>query len=87
MQPIVGSIVQLAFFLTPIIWKPEALGTRAWLISFNPLAVFMEIVRGPIYGAIPSPEIYLAAIGITVVLYLVAAPLFVRFRSRIAFWI
>lgn len=87
MQPIVGSIVQLAFFLTPIIWKPEALGARAYLVAFNPLALFMEIVRGPIYGTIPSPGIYLAAIGVTVVLYLIAAPLFVRFRSRIAFWI
>jgi lipopolysaccharide transport system permease protein len=47
----------------------------------------MEVVRGPIYGAIPSAEIYLGAIGVTVVLYLLAVPLFARFRARIAFWI
>jgi lipopolysaccharide transport system permease protein len=87
MQPIVGSIVQLAFFLTPIIWKPEALGARAYLANYNPLYLFMEVVRGPIYGAIPSADIYLGAIGVTVALYLIAAPLFARFRARIAFWI
>lgn len=87
MQPIVGSVVQLAFFLTPIIWKPEALGARAYLANYNPLYLFMEIVRGPIYGSIPSAEIYLGAIGVTVALYLIAAPLFARFRARIAFWI
>jgi lipopolysaccharide transport system permease protein len=87
MQPIVGNIVQLAFFLTPIIWKPEALGSRANLINYNPLYLFLEIVRGPIYGGIPPLSIYLGAIGVTVALYLIAAPLLVRFRARIAFWI
>ena len=87
MQPIVGSIVQLAFFLTPIIWRPEALGARAYLAAFNPLYLFMEVVRGPIYGAIPASNIYLGAIGVTILLYLIAVPLFVRFRARVAFWI
>ncbi|SAL15771.1 ABC-2 type transporter [Caballeronia terrestris] len=87
MQPIVGSIVQLAFFLTPIIWKPEALGNRAYLVAYNPLYLFMEVVRGPIYGGVPSAVIYLGAIGVTVALYLIAIPLFARFRARIAFWI
>jgi ABC-type polysaccharide/polyol phosphate export permease len=87
MQPIVGNIVQLAFFLTPIIWKPENLGDRAYIAKFNPLYMFMELVRGPIFGKIPDITIYGGAIGMTVVLYVVAIPLFIRFRSRIAFWI
>jgi ABC-type polysaccharide/polyol phosphate export permease len=87
MQPIVASVVQLAFFLTPILWKPTALGTRAYLAHYNPLYIFMELVRGPIYGALPSGATYLSALGITVGLYAVALPLFARFRSRVAFWI
>ncbi|MEX3954860.1 ABC transporter permease [Trinickia sp. EG282A] len=87
MQPIVGSIVQLAFFLTPIIWQPGALGRRAYLLNLNPLYPFVEILRGPIHGGVPPASIYLTAIGITVALYLIAAPLFVRFRARIPFWI
>ncbi|CAM2176572.1 Lipopolysaccharide transport system permease protein [Paraburkholderia sacchari] len=87
MQPIVGSVVQLAFFLTPILWKPSALGTRAYIANFNPLFIFMELVRGPIYGALPDGATYLSAIGVTVVLYVVALPLFVRYRARVAFWI
>lgn len=49
MQPIVGSIVQLAFFLTPIFWKPSALGHRAYVAHYNPLYMFLELVRGPLY--------------------------------------
>jgi len=87
MQPIVASIVQLAFFLTPILWKPTALGARAYIAHFNPLYMFMELVRGPIYGNIPNESMYLGAAGVTLVLYVIAIPLFIRFRSRIAFWI
>lgn len=87
MQPIVASVVQLAFFLTPILWKPAALGTRAYIAQFNPLYMFMELVRGPIYGAIPDASVYLGACLVTVALYVVALPLFVRFRARVAFWI
>jgi ABC-type polysaccharide/polyol phosphate export permease len=87
MQPIVGSIVQLAFFLTPIFWKPSALGHRAYLVQYNPLYMFIELVRGPLYGAMPEAWIYAGAAITTVILYLIAIPLFIRFRSRIAFWI
>ena len=87
MQPIVNSIVQLAFFVTPIIWRPESLGRRAWVAHFNPLYFFLEMVRGPIYGEIPQAWIYWAAGAVTVGLYLVALPMYARFRARIAFWI
>jgi ABC-type polysaccharide/polyol phosphate export permease len=87
MQPIVASFVQLAFFLTPIIWKPEALGSRAYLVDYNPLFLFMEMVRGPIYGVVPSARVYVSALVVTLVLYIIAFPMFARFRSRIAFWI
>lgn len=87
MQPIVGSVVQLAFFLTPILWKPAALGTRAYIAKFNPLYIFMELVRGPIFGTIPDGSTYLYAGVVTVALYVIALPLFARFRSRVAFWI
>ncbi|RSC13256.1 MULTISPECIES: ABC transporter permease [Burkholderia cepacia complex] len=87
MQPIVGSIVQLAFFLTPIFWKPSALGHRAYVAHYNPLYMFLELVRGPLYGAMPDASVYAGAGITTVILFVLAIPLFIRFRSRIAFWI
>jgi len=87
MQPIVGSVVQLGFFLTPIMWKPEALGPRAFVAELNPLYYFLEVVRGPIYGTLPAPSVYIGAAAITAVLYMVGLPFYARFRSRVPFWI
>ncbi|MDR5831979.1 ABC transporter permease [Caballeronia sp. LP006] len=87
MQPIVGSVVQLAFFLTPIFWKPEALGQRAYLAEFNPLYMFVQVIRGPLFGPLPDVSIYIGVIVTTLVLYVVATPLYIRFRPRIPFWI
>lgn len=87
MQQIVGSVVQLAFFVTPILWKPELLHNRAYLANANPLYLFVQIIRGPIYGDIPALSTYATTIAITAVLYVIAIPLFVRFRSRIPYWI
>lgn len=87
MQPIVGSVVQLAFFLTPIFWKPEALGTRIAFAKYNPLFMLVDLLRGPILGYIPGANVYIGVGLITVVLYVVAIPMFVRYRQRIAFWV
>jgi ABC-type polysaccharide/polyol phosphate export permease len=87
MQQIVGSIVQLAFFLTPIFWKPEALGSRVAFAKYNPLFMFVDVVRGPIIGYVPGANVYIGVGLIIVFLYAAALPLFIRFRPRIAFWV
>ncbi|MBT5796899.1 MAG: ABC transporter permease, partial [Porticoccaceae bacterium] len=43
--PIVTSLVQVAFFFTPIMWAPEILKDRAWVAEYNPLYHMIEIVR------------------------------------------
>lgn len=87
MQQIVASVVQLAFFLTPILWKPELLGDRAFIAKYNPLFLFVDVLRGPVYGYLPGVKVYLGAGIVIVILYAVAIPLFSRYRQRIAFWV
>ena len=87
MQQIVGSVIQLAFFLTPILWKPELLGNRAYIANYNPFFMFIDVLRGPIYGYLPGIRVYAGTLLVIAVLYAVAIPLFVRFRQRIAFWV
>lgn len=86
-QPIVGSVVQLAFFLTPIFWKASMLGPRQWVVNWNPFFLFVELVRGPISGYIPGRNTYIGVGLVIFVLYAVALPLFSRYRQRISFWI
>ncbi len=57
--PITQSIVQLAFFLTPIVWIYEdllnssnpAIAERARIAELNPFLHFVEILRRPMLGS------------------------------------
>lgn len=86
-SPIVANVVQLAFFVTPVIWKAELLGEqRVWLL-LNPFYNLLETVRGPLVGGGGDISAWLAALGITAANATIAFAAFVRFRSRIAFWV
>ncbi|MEX2206623.1 MAG: ABC transporter permease [Myxococcota bacterium] len=84
---IVASVVQIVFFVTPIMWKPELLGARSHLMAWNPFHHLIEIVRAPLLGQMPSLENYAAVGVITAANALVAAALFCRYRARIAYWL
>jgi len=84
---IVGSIVQIAFFVTPVIWKPELIGADQVWLPLNPFFAVMETVRGPIMGTGISLTVWLAAIFYTAIVWVVARIFFTRFRNRVAFWV
>jgi len=86
-QPIVNSIMQIAFFVTPVIWKPEQLGAGASKLPWNPFYDLLEIVRGPMLGDIPSDMTWLGAAVYSLALCSVAWAFFVRARGRVTFWI
>lgn len=86
--PIVGSVMQIAFFISPIIWKPELLkGPQAEWLPFNPLYTLLEVVRAPLLGHEPNWQIWASALGYSLLLCGVAWLLFARVRSRLAFWV
>jgi lipopolysaccharide transport system permease protein len=85
--PIVSSVMQLAFFMSPVLWKPELLGERAVWLPLNPFYTLMETVRGPLVeGGVPG-IVWLAALLYTLLIGAAALAFFVRFRGRIAFWV
>ena len=86
-QPIVNSIMQIAFFLTPVIWKPEQLGAGAAKLPLNPFFDLMEIVRAPLLGHTPGVLVWTGAILFSMVLWAVSWAFFMRARGRVAFWI
>jgi lipopolysaccharide transport system permease protein len=84
---IVTNMMQLFFFLSPVIWKPHLLGEAAVWLPLNPFFALMETVRGPLVEGGASPTIWLAALGYTALGCMAAFAFFVRFRARIAFWV
>lgn len=87
LQQIIASIVQLAFFVTPIFWRAELLGEHAWMANLNPFHLVLEGVRHPVVSGVPPLETYGRIALLILILYAVAAPFFARYRRRLAFWV
>jgi lipopolysaccharide transport system permease protein len=86
-MPIVNSVMQIAFFLSPVIWKPEQLGVHAVWLPLNPFFDMLDIVRAPLLGQ-PAPLlVWVGALGYSTILCGMAWAFFLRARGRIAFWI
>jgi ABC-type polysaccharide/polyol phosphate export permease len=86
--PIVGSLIQVWFFLTPIFWDRAALDRRyGWLVEINPADALLEIVRAPLLGQPVAAGAWPLALGVLVVGWAVSLAFFARFRARIPFWV
>lgn len=87
LPPIVASLMQLLFFLTPIFWQAKMLGPRQYLVNYNPFFLFVNLIRTPFSGGVPNLKTYVGVGLVIVVLYAVAIPVFARCRARISFWV
>jgi homopolymeric O-antigen transport system permease protein len=87
LQPIVTSVVQVIFFITPIFWKGDQLAHRPVFVAFNPFAYMIDIVRMPLLGEVPPLSTWLVVLAITIAGQAVAFAFFARFRARVAYWL
>ena len=85
---IVVSLVQVIFFLTPIMWMPNLLPDRyQWIVMANPFYQFLNLIRAPLLDKTLDVESILLIAGVSI-LGLVLYGLFLqRYKSRIVFWI
>ncbi|MGB3071119.1 MAG: ABC transporter permease [Ottowia sp.] len=85
---IVLSFMQIALFVTPVMWQADQLTGRARLIvHWNPLAAFLELLRAPLLGRPPSSEALTMAVSIILLLAVLYAVAYVRVRRRIVYWL
>lgn len=87
LSPIIASLMQVLFFLTPIFWQAKMLGPRQYFVEYNPFFLFVNLIRTPFSGEIPDTGTYVGVGIVIVVLYAVAIPVFARCRSRISAWV
>ncbi|GBQ72295.1 polysaccharide/O-antigen exporter permease [Ameyamaea chiangmaiensis NBRC 103196] len=85
---IVQNLVQIVFFVTPVMWPSSTLhGAAAWLVHLNPFAAMMRLVSEPLLGDVPGWRTVGLACATLVVLGALALALFARFRARIVYWL
>lgn len=91
--PLTGSIVQLAFFMTPIVWVYEDflnnpdVAARARLAELNPFMHFLQIVRQPMIGDPVVLRYWVIALAITVVGWAIALLMLRNYRARVPYWV
>lgn len=85
--PMVQSIVQISFFITPITWMPKLLDSDSIFLVLNPFAHFLEITRAPFLGMESDPTSWVISILILLILYLISSWLHVAKQHRIIYWI
>ncbi|KRA57523.1 hypothetical protein ASD89_07640 [Caulobacter sp. Root656] len=84
---IMASLVQLAFFLTPIFWKAGQLRANNPAIIFNPLFHFVELIRQPLLGHTPTAINWGVALGVTAGALALAVVVQALTRRKLFLWL
>jgi lipopolysaccharide transport system permease protein len=85
---IIQSLMQLLFFLTPIMFKPEQTQTKLVVLTrYNPLANLIEIMRAPLLGYVPDPHHYVMVLIYLLIGFVIALLIYARYRARIIYWL
>jgi ABC-type polysaccharide/polyol phosphate export permease len=88
MPQIMASLVQVVFYLTPVMYRRVQLPERfRWLSDLNPFQSFLDIVREPMLGNMPPVIAWEVCGVVTIVGFIAAALFFSRFRARIVYWL
>jgi ABC-type polysaccharide/polyol phosphate export permease len=59
MQPAMSTATGMLFMFSPVMWKPEQLRINEWAYEYNPLYYYITLVREPLLGRSPAPELWL----------------------------
>lgn len=85
---IISSILQVFFFITPIMWMPSALPIQFnMILTLNPFVYFVDLLRKPLLGiAFDSQEIIAVAL-LTLFGMMLFTVVLRKYHSRIVFWL
>ncbi len=85
--PAIGVVMSFLFLITPVFWGREGLPTRQFIVDYNPFFHFLELVRAPLMGGVPTAANWIWSISCTVLLFLIGFLSFARTRHRLYHWI
>ena len=84
---IVVAFMQVMYFITPIMFAASALKKHEWLITYNPFAYLINLVRQPLLGEFPTMLTWDVVLGMTLVGWVFALTLTGRYYKRIPYWL
>ncbi|HEV7339312.1 MAG TPA: ABC transporter permease [Bosea sp. (in: a-proteobacteria)] len=84
---IVASIVQVAFFISPVVFKPSQLRVDHPVLILNPFASMLEVMREPLLGNLPSMTAYLILLGLLAFGWLFTLAFAGKYSQRVVYWL
>lgn len=94
--PVIISLSQLLFFMTPIVWTTDILtanfggGDTSWrslVAELNPLYHYVQILRAPLIGNEQSWHHWVVVVAFTVVGWGLALLAMRNYRARVSYWV
>lgn len=93
-SPLLESLVQLLFYMTPIVWTTQTLyeqggeiADRARIAEINPLYHYLEIIRAPMIGQPIAAYHWWIVLGCTAGGILVTLLVMRKYRPRVPYWV
>ena len=88
LELIIRNLLQLAFFVTPVFWNYRQVAQdRAFIVDYNVLFYFLEIIRAPLLGEVPPLRHYVVVLVVTGLGYFAAYLAYRRMRRQLAFFL
>ena len=84
---IVGSIMGIAFFMTPIFWDKKMAMGRSFILELNPFYHLIEIMRAPLLDGAVSSQSWIFCLAMLLVGLPVSVYLFSCYRTKIPYWL
>lgn len=85
--PIVGSILQIGFFVTPVMWNYKTQNVSPWVVQINPFATLIELLRAPLLGESIKLNFFISSGVLLFTGGVISIILFARYRRQIVYWV
>jgi lipopolysaccharide transport system permease protein len=88
LAPFIANILQLLFFLSPIVWRADSISNKLQIITIiNPFYYYIEIIRKPLMGEHPGFTLYLITGIISIISILIGITILKSYKNRIYYWL
>lgn len=88
LPPIVGNILQILIFISPIMYQRSSLpADLSFIVYVNPVFYFVEAIRAPLLGQAPIPLVYIVLTVFAMLGSALAFRFFAITRARVAYWL
>ncbi|MBC7768796.1 MAG: ABC transporter permease [Phycisphaerales bacterium] len=86
-QPAMQMAAGFLFMFTPVMWRADQLQVNTWAYEYNPLYYYVTLVREPLLGRVPAPEIWMGAGAGAAALFVVGFLAFLIGRRQLYHWL